>query len=261
MHLTGPRPNQILTSRRLLGLAGAIIALLLSWHCGGADHEPELSAEQIILRYLEVTGLQEHASQFQNRVTVGKFLMPKIGYEGEVTTYTVPPDFRRMDVLQGSETIYSSGVKDGIAWTIDPIDGARIMEGLERLRALRQCTFDTFLSWQLDFVSAEVKRTASESETTHHRVILSSLRGERLIALFDRQSGLLTRMISQAGSSRISVDVSDYREVDGMLIPHLLDTDLDGAMTLQIAATRIEHNVEIPEELLALPQEILKLEK
>ena len=187
--------------------------------------------------------------------------MPKIGYEGEVTTYTVPPDFRRMDVLQGTETIYSSGVRDGIAWTIDPINGARIMEGLERLRTLRQCTFDVFLSWQLEFVSAQVERTSSQSEETHHRVILTSRRGERLIALFDRQSGLLTRMISQAGSSRIVIDVSDYREVDGMLIPHLLDTDLDGAMTLQISATKIQHNVEIPEELLELPAEILKLKQ
>jgi hypothetical protein len=236
------------------------IGLLFCWQCGGIDSEPEFSAEEIILKYLTVTGLLEHADQFQNRMTVGKFLMPKIAYEGEVTTYTVPPDFRRMDVLQGTEKIFSSGVKDGVAWTIDPMNGARILEGLDRLRTLRQCNFDIFLSWQLEFVAAEVDRPSSESEETHHRVILSSRRGERLIASFDRQSGLLTRMISQAGSSRISIDISDYREVDGMLIPHLLDTDLDGAMTLQIAATSIQHNVEIPEEVLALPQEILELQ-
>jgi hypothetical protein len=205
-------------------------SLLFCWHCGGIDSETELSAEEIILRYLTVTGLLENADQFHNRLTIGKFLMPKIAYEGEMTTYTVPPDFRRMEVLQGTEKIFSSGVKDGVAWTIDPMNGARILEGLDRLRTLRQCNFDIFLSWQLEFVAAEVERSPSDSD-------------------------------SQAGSSRISIDISDYREVDGMLIPHLLDTDLDGIMTLQLAATSIQHDVEIPEEVLALPQEILDLKE
>jgi len=255
------QPNHISSIFRLLGLIVVTSSLLFCWHCGGIDSETELSAEEIILRYLTVTGLLENADQFHNRLTIGKFLMPKIAYEGEMTTYTVPPDFRRMEVLQGTEKIFSSGVKDGVAWTIDPMNGARILEGLDRLRTLRQCNFDIFLSWQLEFVAAEVERSPSDSEETPHRVILSSHRGERLIALFDRQSGLLTRMISQAGSSRISIDISDYREVDGMLIPHLLDTDLDGIMTLQLVATSIQHDVEIPEEVLALPQEILDLKE
>lgn len=239
----------------------AVSGLLFCWQCGEVPEESPDTAETIILRYLDVTGLLENADRFENRVTVGRFVMPKIAYEGDVTTYTVPPDFRRMEVVQNGKSIFSSGVKDGVAWTVDPISGSRILEGLERLQALRQCNFDIFLNWQIDFLSAEVERPSSEPAENHHRVLLTSRRGERLLALFDKESGLLTRMISQAGSSRISVDVSDYREVDGMLVPFLLDTDLNGEMTLRIEAESIQHNVDIPDEIMALPPEIIELKR
>lgn len=56
----------------------------------------------------------------------------------------------------------------------------------------------------------------------------------------------------------VEVFISDYKEVDGILIPHkaiLKALGLESILTIE----RVEHNVNMPEDIFRLPDEIRAL--
>ena len=65
---------------------------------------------------------------------------------------------------------------------------------------------------------------------------------------FDRETGLL----NQIG---YHWNVKDYRPVDGVLVPHLIEEGRKGGV-IRYQAEEIIHNVEIPDSLLKRPAQI-----
>ncbi len=62
---------------------------------------------------------------------------------------------------------------------------------------------------------------------------------------FDAQTGLLLRV-------GLYEELHEYREVDGVLVPHRLVYSRKGGSTTLVVVT-IEHNVSLPDERFAVP--------
>jgi len=54
--------------------------------------------------------------------------------------------------------------------------------------------------------------------------------------------------------------LSDYKEVDGILIAHTVSVDVMGQKR-EVVTQSVEHNVDLPENLFDLPEEIKEVMK
>jgi outer membrane lipoprotein-sorting protein len=74
----------------------------------------------------------------------------------------------------------------------------------------------------------------------------------------DRETGLETRVVtdvSQGGSTaKISTELSDYRNVDGRMVPFKMRQLVDGQPAAEMAIDRVEFNVDMPDSLFKLPR-------
>ena len=193
----------------------------------------------------------------QSRVATGKFEVADMGYKGEFTMSVVPPELGRLEIRIGTIAAASSGIKDGIAWDINPMTGARILEANERGHALRQFALDPVLAWQDSFEGAVVQEW--EPEAPQIKVLIKNADGDQVIFYFDNETKLLTRMMTFINGQRLVSQLEDYRDVDGVMIAHKVSNDMGGSISLEFSYDDVEHNVDIPAETFDFPEEIQKL--
>jgi hypothetical protein len=218
------------------------------------------SAEAVIEKYVEAIGGREAFARLSNRVMQGEFSLPDMGIFTRIEAYSVPPDKSYVHVDTGGYGTAANGVQGDLVWDLNPMAGARILEGAERAARLRQAAWDPLLAWQEHF--REV--TLGEEEEVHGRdcskLIFTPHEGETETLLFDKESGLLTQTRTSLNGTRFTGDFSDYREVDGVMIPFRIMVS-SAQLNYGIRTESIEHNLEIPNDRFDPPQEIQALIK
>ena len=92
-----------------------------------------------------------------------------------------------------------------------------------------------------------------------HKVQLTPRTGEPLIYYFHKESGLphlvKSTVESAMGAIPVETRLDDYREVDGIQIPFEARISALGQERV-LTTESIEQNVDFPEDLFALPEDI-----
>jgi len=192
-------------------------------------------------------------------VAKGKFEVTERGYEGEFIMSSVPPQLGRLEIRIGTMAAASSGIKDGIAWDINPMTGARILEGSERRQVFRQFALDPVMAWMDSLKDAVIQDWDPEAQQI--MVLIKNADGDQVIFYFDRESKLLTRMMTFINGQRLVSNLEDYREVEGVMMAHKVSSDMGGSIKLELSYDEVEHNVDIPVESFEAPEQIQKLMK
>ncbi len=231
-------------------LAAGLLALLV-----GCESGPP-SASEVLRGYFTAIG-GDAVLGLRSRVAKGKFEVTDKGYEGEFIMSSVPPQLGRLEIRIGTVAAASSGIKDGIAWDINPMTGARILEGSERRQAFRQFALDPVMAWMDSLKDAVIQDWDPEAQQI--KVLIKNADGDQVIFYFDKESKLLTRMMTFINGQRLVSNLEDYREVDGAMIAHRVSVDMGGGIELEFSYDEVEQNVDIPAETFDFPEGIQKL--
>ena len=215
------------------------------------------TVEQILDRYLEAVGGAQAATALTSFVARGTY--SGYGPEGAprpVEIYARTPN-QRMTVVRepgaGDNTTTFSGTA---AWHSAPFRPYGVLEihgaELESARAEAELAFP-----------ANVKEVLAGMRTSNDflngRIVLAvqGFKGAAIVTLyFDEETGLLTRLVrstpSPVGRLPIKIDYSDYRDVDGLMMPFRWTTTwLDGRSNFELS--EIEPNVAIDDAVFARP--------
>src|SRR5690349_14456734 len=120
-------------------LTGMFAALAFSGALMAAD-ESLPKAEQILDKYLEVTGGLESYKKLKTEVTTATMEFVGKGIKAQIRDYKAEPNKSYSEVeLPGMGKI-ESGLSEGVAWERNPMMGPRIKEGEEKATALRSAT-------------------------------------------------------------------------------------------------------------------------
>ena len=96
-----------------------------------------------------------------------------------------------------------------------------------------------------------------------YKIVLTPNQGSPETQYFDIANHLLRKteltLKTDMGTIPVEAFPSDYREVDGLLIPYRSRQIIMGMQEMIFVTESIEHNVEIPAERFALPDEIKAL--
>jgi len=203
------------------------------------------SADEIFAKYTEAVGGADAFAKLKNQVSESTFALPDMGMDGPMVDIVAPPNSRSTITFEGFGE-FDNGVTDGVAWVVDPMEGSRVLEGDEAVVAVASVGIDPFVNFK-----GEAKTVGEEKigDEDCYKVDVTGVGS----AHFSKASGLLVMSDSAQGPATMS----DWKEVDGILIAHKITIEAD--MNFEVTINSVQHNVDIADDAFALPSEIQAL--
>jgi hypothetical protein len=239
-------------------------ALLLS--AGGAlAADGDLpSAETILDRFIEVTGGRAAYEKRHSECMVQDIEIVNTPIKGTVTTYREGPNKAYTEVDLPMIGKFRQGSNGTIAWSISPMNGAKLLEGEELEHALIGGRFNGDLYWREYYKRVETVGVEDLDGKPAYVVKRTYGVGRPITDYYDAATNLLLKGITKQqttnGEVRSEILVSDYRKEGGVLIPHKIVTKSPGEERI-ITVRTVTINQEAPPGTFDIPDEVKALLK
>jgi hypothetical protein len=232
----------------------------------GDGQEPEgklPAAETILERYIQVTGGKAAYSSLHNILSRGTFRVVGTPLRGNYTAYEAEPSkTRTIFEFEGGEKD-EQGTLGDLAWERSSSGGPRLIQGDEKVVALREATFNSMLNWRSLYRKAESAGMEKVGGRDCYRVVLTPAAGKPLTQYFDVESGLLSAsfiILDSPGGELRSENFYDAYRKDNVevLFPHKL-THRIAREEMVIVLESVRCNVDIAWYRFDLPPEVKAL--
>ncbi len=245
----------ILLACLALGAAGAV---------AGQSAAPLPKAETLLDAFVEKAGGPAVYEKITNRRTIAELKMSVMPVPGEVTSTVTKAGPFRVVVETKSIGRIEYGSDGRVVWEINPMTGPRILAGSEARRYRYLYGLDLPMRWRDVYKKVECTGSATVADRPAFKVLAVSSEDYPVTYYFDQASGLLAKieypMETLAGPALQEVFLSDYRTVNGALFPYLqVRKEAGREMTLTFSS--VEFNIDVPADLLALPEAIRTLDR
>lgn len=223
------------------------------------DHEMP-SAEEILDRYIEVTGGEEAYRAVTSRVITSKLEIVGQGITADLLIKEKAPNLSVQSMEIPGMMRQSGGYDGQTAWAMDTMQGPRLLEGAELSTAMRDADFYSELNVQDQFSTIEVTGKEEFQGEQAYTVVFTPEGDEAPeTRYYSVDSGLLLGSVANRatpqGEIAITTSFGDYKDVDGITLPHLVEIGAMG-MTQRITVQSFEQDVEIPAEEFAPPEDV-----
>jgi outer membrane lipoprotein-sorting protein len=257
------------------GCWGAVLALLAAGlvtdPAAWAQDEKLPAGEKIMEKSIEGRGGREAFEKIKSRVSKGT--IEGVGgpgaQKGTVTVYEAAPNKRYFLVELPGGIRIEAGSDGDTYWEI-AADGPKIFEGEEKAQKEREATFNALLHWKELYQKVECVGKEQVGDHSCYKVVLTPNLGKPETIYFDRKNGypVRTDVVRKvkgvpSGELPIQIDQEDYKQIDGVWLPHKLIrhiAPMNQPQTITYTWESIEHNVDIPADRFDLPQEIKDLQ-
>ncbi len=241
---------------------GALVAftcLFALSHPGPAADLPP--AQELLNRYIEASGGRPALEKIKSRVMTGKIAITVVGTTGRFEVHAKVPN-RQTSTLEfdGFGTM-REGYDGKVAWTLAPVQGVREKKGGELARVQRTTGFPRELRLGEAYARFET-RGAGKVGSQPTWVVEASPKdkdGKPDRLHFDQKTGLLVREESlietPVGALEFEVDLSDYREFDGVKVPCSVRATKPAEMGFHITIDAVKHNVDLPDAEFSKPKD------
>lgn len=224
------------------------------------------TGEAVVDKYIEVTGGKAAYEKKRTEITTGVMEFIGKGVKANITNYTAAPNKSYSVVLIEGIGKLEEGTGEGtngvVAWERSAIKGPRIKTGEERAVSIRGATIQHDVRWRDFFQKAECTGVEPIDGHVCYRVVLTPKEGQPETRYYDKQSHLLVRtntiVKTEMGDIPAEISVSDYREVDGVLMPHVIRQKVL-QQEFTITVQNMKTNVEIPKDRFDLPDDVKAL--
>lgn len=222
-----------------------------------ADDLPH--AEELFAKYVEVTGGKEAYAKLKNRISTGTMNFQSAGVKGKLTIYEAAPDKLYSEAAFPRLGKSEEGCDGKIAWERSAAIGAVVKTGNERAIALRKAVFNNELDWRNIYTKLKCVGEEKVDDTPCYKVEATTPYSQIHTRFYDKKTNLLVKIIAvkKNAGAEVSIEkyMSDYKRVDGVLLPHRLRFD-SPPLRVEIIFDKIVHNVKLPNDRFIPPPEI-----
>jgi hypothetical protein len=244
--------------KNVIVVAGVALAMAsVAW-----SQEKLPKGEEVLDKYVAALGGKEAQEKIKHRISAGAMEIGGLGVKGKLTMYQVAPDKMYMEAdLPGAGKI-EQGTDGNLVWEKSTVGGPRIKQGEERTSFLRSSRLDADANWRKHYKQAECKGVEKVENKDCYKVEVTTPEGQVRTQYHDKDTGLLVKMVSkektQFGEVPTEAIVSEYKKVDGVLIPHKVRQKV---LTQEIIMTleKVDHATAIPDDRFKLPEDVRKL--
>jgi outer membrane lipoprotein-sorting protein len=238
--------------RRLISLAAALSCVL-------AVAAPSFAqtADEVVAKNLQAKGGAEKWKSISSVKMTGT--VKAQGMEAPMVAYTKRPNLSRQDITTPAGPFVQA--YDGTTpWMMPPgADAPREVKGPQAEGVRRNSDFDGPLidyaakGHKLELVGKEKLGTGD----VHHLKVMKK-EGDVEHYYFDAESGLEVKRtveIQTAGGVKqtLETQMSDYKPVDGLMIPHTMTQSVNGNQVAQVTIEKVEINGAIDDALFRMP--------
>jgi hypothetical protein len=216
-------------------------------------------AEAILDRYVQVTGGKGAYEKQKNQVLTGTIEFPAMGLKGKVTRYTAVPDREYSVIELDAIGNIESGIYLGAAWEKSVLLGPRIKNPDERDQSIREARFNAPVEWRKIYPKTATVGMQTIDDDECYEVLLTPPTGKPVHQFYSKKSGLLVRTTmvaaSQMGEVDVEVNVSDYKNFGGVLVP-TQSRQKAGNQELKITVNDVRANEGIPDSRFEPPPDV-----
>jgi outer membrane lipoprotein-sorting protein len=217
------------------------------------------SLDSIVAKNIEAKGGEAKLKAVQSMRMTGRVTIQ--GMDMNMSIMTKRPNLMRHEmVLQGRKIVQAF---DGTtAWSINPMTGSEAPQELTGAQAditKDQADFDgPLLNWKAKGHTVELVGTEELGGAKAHKLKVTRKSGQVQYMYLDAVSGIDLKTTVQVpqGETTMTVEteMTDYRPVEGIMMPHALKTSINGMPTGSIVVEKIELNVPVEEALFKMPK-------
>ncbi|MGH7505583.1 MAG: hypothetical protein ACRELX_08015 [Longimicrobiales bacterium] len=219
------------------------------------------SAQQLVDRHVEAIGGREAVLAPQSMLSKGQFSIPTAGLAGDLEIYQAQPNmsFTRVNISGLGEI--RTGYNGEIGWTINPMEGPRVMEGMELAALKDEAGTESILRGPKFVESMETVEQTSMNGEVCYKVKVVWKSGRESFDCYAVDSGLLIGMqlrnASPMGVIDVTVLLSDYKEFGDVSMPTRMSQQMMGQEQV-FTISSVEFNMvdrgvfELPVEIRAL---------
>ena len=237
-------------------LAAAMLAMFVALGGGAQAQEALPTVEQVLDRYVKALGGRAALERVKSRVSTGTFELPEDSLQGTITFYAKAPNQRRY-TLEVAGFGQIEQCFDGVTgWASNPQTGVRELSEQELAQERIAADFYAPLNMRRTFSGLTVKGKEKVGEREAYVVEGKESTGGPRVMYFEAATGLLIRVTVERESpeGRVTVEnyLDDYREMDGVKIPHLL-TQVQPQYRLITHVMEVRNNAPVDEAVFAKP--------
>lgn len=243
-------------SRFARPLVTALVALAVA--------APSLAAQspaEILDRYNKAIDPQGVLPSVQGMKSTVAMEAPAMGMSMTVNAVAARPNLLIVETDVPGLGVIRQGHDGSTAWSTDPMQGPRILAGAEAATLVESSSLNSILRSPDLFSAMEPAGTYDAAGDATTCVKFTWKSGRETTDCFSNATGLLartlTKQVTQMGEVEVEMFIKDYRPVAGLVIPHLVESNMMG-MAMTITTTSVEFGPQ-PATLFELPAEIKAL--
>ncbi len=243
----------------LVTLFVTLFAVPTKTYCGD---EPLPKAQDVLDRYIEVTGGKANYEKLKSMVITGDIIVEP-NTKLRLKSWHEAPE--RMYILLDSVQVglTQQGYDKGVAWDRSPTSGPRIRTGAEKELSIRQAQFNPELRWREIYKEATTVGLEVIEGKQAYRIELIPKSGRAEHQFYDKDSGFLLKTTSSVENQKGSDEpleqyYGDYKETDGITAAHRI-SQIRGAEKSTILIEKIEYNAKIAADRFDPPADVKAL--
>ncbi len=216
-------------------------------------------AQEIIQRYIDATGGRAALEKLKTRVMSGKIEVLTMNVGGKFEVRAKVPNKQTSKMEFEAFGVMREGFDGSVAWTQAPGQSARVKSGGELARAQRTTWFPRELRLSDAYARFETKGAAKIGTQDTWVVEATPTTGKPDKLHFDQKTGLLIREVSLVdtpiGALTFEIELSDYREFDGVKVPCSVRVPKPAEMGFHIKIDDVKHNGELADSEFLKPKD------
>lgn len=209
----------------------------------------DMQAKDVILGYLNAIGGRDALSKIESAKTT--MSMDMMGTSLDVVVLQKPPMFSMSMNAQGMTMVKQ--VFDGEKALVEQMGQKQVLEGKDASAMANQGK----IAPELDYLSApyeiELKGVEDVDGVSCYKVGVVDSEGQKSTEYYSVDSGLKLKAITtveQGGQkATITNEYKDYKEVDGIMMPHTFKTSGASPVPMEMKVSKIELNVPIEDSV------------
>ena len=238
-----------------------IAALMLCWAQAAAAQ----TADEVVEKYLTAMGGRAAIGKLKSRSMSGTITLSTPGGDisGPVEILNAEPNKSRtlvtldLSALGAGKVVVDQRFDGTTGYVLDSLQGNRDITG-DQLELMRNLSFpNPFLNYKAMGATVELGGKEKIGGRDAYLLIIKPKSGPLVRQYVDAESFLGIRLIvklnvPQVGDLEQTTDFLDYRDVDGVKVPYVLNSS-SAVQRSTIAIDKVEHNAKINETLFAKP--------
>ncbi len=247
-------------------LAFGWLAMSTSAHAGDAKLP---DAATLLDKYVEVTGGKAAYAKLHNCVATKRVVHVGMGFEDTMTEYRARPNMVASVIESEAVGNVRSGADGKVSWYLSEGTGALVDQGEPLAANLDAAAFDQIDQWRKYYKDAKCVAEETVDGKACYKVVLTPNHGPKQTRFYDKKTNLVvkgtkTRLSSHMPTREAQLTISDYKWVDGILLPHKYAQafDMCGSKREMVFVTdSIKFNVDFSTNKFELPEEIVEAVK